>query len=124
MGSEIIRQMRDGIWKCVWEIVNPDDPDQENGTKLRNCCIVIVVMDRTRNSGLVGHKLVTVTTRLPWLHGYPRYTPTNGFTITCDGFIAYHVRLSHWSLRLISLRRYEVKPLKGDPLNVQEERSQ
>ncbi|GFT30493.1 uncharacterized protein TNCV_2377751 [Trichonephila clavipes] len=31
--------MRDGIRK--WEIVNPDDPDQNNGTKLLNYCIVI-----------------------------------------------------------------------------------
>ncbi|GFS90486.1 hypothetical protein TNCV_4096951 [Trichonephila clavipes] len=31
--------MRDGIRK--WEIVNPDDPDQDNGAKLLNYCIVI-----------------------------------------------------------------------------------
>ncbi|GFW62285.1 hypothetical protein TNCV_912971 [Trichonephila clavipes] len=38
MGSEISRQMRDGIEK--WEIVNTDYPDQDNGTKLLNYCIV------------------------------------------------------------------------------------
>ncbi|GFU29753.1 hypothetical protein TNCV_4745781 [Trichonephila clavipes] len=27
------------IWK--WQIVNPDDPDQDNGTKLLNYCIAI-----------------------------------------------------------------------------------
>ncbi|GFQ67018.1 hypothetical protein TNCT_543631 [Trichonephila clavata] len=32
IGSEISLQIRDGIWK--WEIVNPDDPDQDNGTKV------------------------------------------------------------------------------------------
>ncbi|GFX73752.1 hypothetical protein TNCV_4290681 [Trichonephila clavipes] len=32
-------QMRDGIWK--WEIVSPDDPDQDNRTELLNYCIVI-----------------------------------------------------------------------------------
>ncbi|GFW48474.1 hypothetical protein TNCV_1110331 [Trichonephila clavipes] len=37
MGSEIGRQMRDGIGK--WEIVNADD--QESGTKLLNYCIAI-----------------------------------------------------------------------------------
>ncbi|GFX81306.1 integrase catalytic domain-containing protein [Trichonephila clavipes] len=37
MGSEINRQMRDGIIK--WEIVNPDDLDQDNGAKLLNYCI-------------------------------------------------------------------------------------
>ncbi|GFY01254.1 hypothetical protein TNCV_5077211 [Trichonephila clavipes] len=31
--------MRDEIRK--WEIVNPDDPDEDNGTKLLNYCIVI-----------------------------------------------------------------------------------
>ncbi|GFU71972.1 hypothetical protein TNCV_2999551 [Trichonephila clavipes] len=35
MGSGICRH----IWK--WEIVNPDDPDQDNGTKLLNYCSVI-----------------------------------------------------------------------------------
>ncbi|GFW25120.1 hypothetical protein TNCV_3156231 [Trichonephila clavipes] len=35
MGFGIRRQMRDG------EIVSPDDPDQDNGTKLLNYCIVI-----------------------------------------------------------------------------------
>ncbi|GFX10975.1 hypothetical protein TNCV_512351 [Trichonephila clavipes] len=35
MGSGICRY----IWK--WEIINPDDPDQDNGTNLVNYCIVI-----------------------------------------------------------------------------------
>ncbi|GFV11950.1 hypothetical protein TNCV_3181811 [Trichonephila clavipes] len=35
MGSGVCRQ----IWK--WKIVNPDGPDQDNGTKLLNYCIVI-----------------------------------------------------------------------------------
>ncbi|GFW08658.1 hypothetical protein TNCV_2776791 [Trichonephila clavipes] len=39
MESEISREMQDGIRK--WQIVNPDDPDQDNGTKLLNYCIVI-----------------------------------------------------------------------------------
>ncbi|GFW96032.1 hypothetical protein TNCV_957461 [Trichonephila clavipes] len=39
MGSGISRQIRDGIWK--WDIVSPDDPDQDNGTKLLNYCIAI-----------------------------------------------------------------------------------
>ncbi|GFX39955.1 hypothetical protein TNCV_2647181 [Trichonephila clavipes] len=39
MGSGISRQMWDGIRK--WKIVSPDDPDQDNGTKLLNYCIVI-----------------------------------------------------------------------------------
>ncbi|GFV40440.1 uncharacterized protein TNCV_4493971 [Trichonephila clavipes] len=39
MGSEISLQMRDEILK--WKFVNPDDPDQNNGTKLLNYCIVI-----------------------------------------------------------------------------------
>ncbi|GFV53215.1 uncharacterized protein TNCV_1065741 [Trichonephila clavipes] len=39
MRSEISRQMWGGIWKG--EMVNPDDPDQDNGTKLLNYCIVI-----------------------------------------------------------------------------------
>ncbi|GFX99218.1 hypothetical protein TNCV_2493991 [Trichonephila clavipes] len=32
MGSEMSHQMRNGIWK--WEIVNPVDPDQNNGGKM------------------------------------------------------------------------------------------
>ncbi|GFT60059.1 hypothetical protein TNCV_2687361 [Trichonephila clavipes] len=64
MGSEISRTMRDGLRK--WEIVNPDDPDQVNGTKLLNCCIVIgpgqkkkqdLKTDRTSNRGVDQLKL-------------------------------------------------------------------
>ncbi|GFU99187.1 hypothetical protein TNCV_1229011 [Trichonephila clavipes] len=39
MGYEISLQIRDGILK--WEIVNPDDSNQNNGTKLLSYCIVI-----------------------------------------------------------------------------------
>ncbi|GFS66524.1 uncharacterized protein TNCV_3857341 [Trichonephila clavipes] len=39
MRSEISRQMWDKILK--WEIVNSDHPDQDNGTKLLNYCIVV-----------------------------------------------------------------------------------
>ncbi|GFW09325.1 hypothetical protein TNCV_4276531 [Trichonephila clavipes] len=39
MGSEIHRHMKNDV--RIWEIVNPDDPDQGNGTKFLNYCLVI-----------------------------------------------------------------------------------
>ncbi|GFU86669.1 hypothetical protein TNCV_2880891 [Trichonephila clavipes] len=39
MRSRVSRQKRNGIQKC--EIVSPDNPDQDNETKLLNYCIVI-----------------------------------------------------------------------------------
>ncbi|GFW12879.1 uncharacterized protein TNCV_3328121 [Trichonephila clavipes] len=48
---EIKSEISCQIWK--WEIVNSDDPDQDNGTKLLNYCIVIAVLDRVNPTNAV-----------------------------------------------------------------------
>ncbi|GFW48385.1 hypothetical protein TNCV_1109481 [Trichonephila clavipes] len=62
LGSGISRQ----IWK--WEIVDPDDPDQDNGTKLLNYCIVIAILDECAKFELIKHFKVGKN-RVQWVIG-------------------------------------------------------